>query len=253
MRNYDIRWRNGNLKVILFNLYTFKNNCVRKKSYKVFQNQYLILTRMTDDWKELKDISKDCETLVCGSDQIWNTGLTRRLHPAYFLEFSNKFQKCISYAPSISLSKIPEQYEEQLRQILKDFTVLSVRENQTAHQLEQIVERKVFCVLDPTLLHETDFYDKLLEGYSIKVPKKYIFVYCLHLASLAPLKKAAEEYAMKNEAEIVYFNKFNIHKRLYKSNTFKHGPKAFLYAIKHADFIIGDSFHVAVFSVLYKK
>ena len=253
MKNYDIRWYSKNPKVILFDFYTWKNCYKRKKYYKNFQKKYLILTQRTDDWKTLRNISEDCDTLVCGSDQIWNMDITKNIHPAFFLEFASNTQKCIAYAPSVSLADIPESYYNALRIALKKFSSISVRESCTAGQLEKIIDRKVFCVLDPTLLHNTSFYDNLLSEYTIPVPQKYVFVYCLHYMNLKPLSKAAEEYAIRHDAKIVYFNKFNIHNKLYKLNIFKYGPEAFLFAIKYADFVIADSFHAAVFSILYKK
>lgn len=252
MKNYNIRW-GGKPKVILFDLYTLRNNLVRKKNYRIFQNKYLMMTQQTDKWEQLAEISRDCNTLICGSDQIWNMGTTRGIHPAYFLQFASDDQRCIAYAPSISLPKIPDVYHNDIKEALKKFSAVSVRESRTAEQLEKIIDRKVCCVLDPTLLHNTEFYDQLLGNYFLSVPKKYVFVYCLHYASLKTLRRTAEEYARSHGAKIVYFNKFNIYHKLYKNNIFKFGPKAFIYAIKHADFIIGDSFHAAVFSVLYRK
>lgn len=254
MKSYDlIRWRSKNPIVILLDLYTVKNCINRKKAYKNFQNKYLNLTEQTENWQDLREISKDCEILVCGSDQIWNLAATQGVHPAYYLEFANASQRRIAYGPSFTISSIPDIYFDGLRVALQDFSAMSVREKQTADQLAAITGRKVFCVLDPTLLHDAEFYDKLLNGYTLSLPQDYIFVYCLHYSSLGVLRKAAEKYAKKHNLKIVYFNKFNIYHPLYKFNIFQYGPEAFLYAVKHADFVMGDSFHAAVFSVIYNK
>ncbi len=253
MRNYDIRWYTKNLKVILFDLYTFRNSYARKKSYKIFQKKYLKLSARTKDWHELKEISKDCNVLVCGSDQIWNVGLTYGPHPAYFLKFASHDQKLVSYAPSVALSMIPEGYKKEIKSALKKFSCVSVREQQTADELEEITGEEVACVLDPTLLHNAEFYNQLICDYKLALPDKYIFIYCLHYTNLDKLKKTAEYYAKENNLPIIYFNKFNIHNNLYKQNIFKYGPEAFLCAIKNAEFVVADSYHAAVFSIQYRK
>ena len=254
MKAYDlVRWCSKNPKVILFDFYTIKNCYNRKRAYKKFQNKYLNLTEQTDEWQDLGEFSNDCEILVCGSDQIWNPGTTQGVHPAYFLEFANAAQRRIAYGPSFAISSIPTVYFDDLRAALQDFSAISVREKQTADQLATIIGRKVFCALDPTLLHNSDFYDRLLKEYTLSLPQRYLFVYCLHYTHLNDLRKSAEKYAKKHNLKIVYFNKFNIYHPLYKFNIFQYGPEAFLYAIKHADFVMGDSFHAAVFSVIYNK
>lgn len=40
---------------------------------------------------------------------------------------------------------------------------------------------------------------------------------------------------------------------MYKKNVFKYGPEAFIAAIKNAEFVFTDSYHAAIFSILYKK
>ena len=253
MKNYDIRWSNKNLKVILFDLYTLRNCIERKKAYNSFQNRFLQLSDLTTNWERLKEISEDCDIIICGSDQIWNVGLTQGVHPAYFLKFSTPNQKLISYAPSMALTTIPKGDEDDLRNALERFERISVREQETAIELDKIVGKEIFCALDPTLLHNREFYNNLIREYKFILPEKYIFIYCLHYANLNPIRSAAEEYAKEHGLNIVYFNKYNIHNKLYKKNIFKYGPEAFIAAIKNAEFVIADSYHAAIFSILYKK
>lgn len=254
MKSYDIRWHSKRPDVIAFDLLTLRKSNKRKKAYHDFHKKFFLLSERTSNWKELQRISNTCDILLCGSDQIWNIGLTQGIHPAYFLQFADTtYQKLIAYAPSVSLEKIPEIYEVPLRETLRRFSYISVREEQTAEQLQQITGRQIPCVLDPTLLKDTSFYDALLEDYQIDLPDEYIFIYCLHHMDIRPLQSFAEEYADKENVDIVYFNKYNIYRKYYKYNIFEHDPRAFIYAIKHAKYIVSDSFHAGVFSILYKK
>lgn len=253
MKQYDIRWQSKRLDVIAFDLLTLKKSIMRKKAYHKFQNKFFELTKKTSDWHELKKISEAFEILICGSDQIWNISLFNGLHPAYFLKFANDKQKLISYAPSVAIESIQDNYFEDFRENLKRFTAISVREEQTASQLHEITGKDVKCVLDPTLLFGSDFYDEMIKGYALKLPKKYIFLYCLHHADLNILRKYAELLADKYGLDIVYFNKYNIYNKHYKCNIFEYDPRAFVCAIKNAEYVISDSFHAGVFAIIYRK
>lgn len=253
MKNYDVRWFTKNPKVILFDLYILRNCLGRKKSYKLFQNKFLNLSEMTADWEELRRISSDCNILICGSDQIWNISLTHGVHPAYFLEFATMNQKLISYAPSMAVSSIPEVYKSNLKKALERFTRISVREQQNAIMVKELMGKDIFCALDPTLLHSEKFYNNLVCGYKMTLPSRYIFLYCLHYINLKKMRPLAEKYAKEHGLTIVYFNKYNIYNKLYKKNIFTYGPEAFIVAIKNAEFVIADSYHAAIFSILYRK
>lgn len=253
MKQYDIRFSIKSPHVTVFDLLTLTNCRKRKSAYKKYQKLYLNFSEQTTDWRELSDISKECDCLICGSDQIWNFNITEGVNPAYFLKFANSNQKKISYAPSVGLDTIPAHLLNDIKEALQDFKAISTREENTAEQLSNILGRDVMCVLDPTLLFKSSFYDKLYSDYSLNLPKKYIFIYSIHVSSLKTLKYFAEKYAQENDTEIVYFNKYDLHGKLYKKNIFRCDLRSFVYTIKNADFVISDSFHACVFSILYNK
>lgn len=88
--------------------------------------------------------------------------MTHGLHPAYFLKFANDNQRLIAYAPSVALNTIPERFRVEFQETLKRFNYISTRELQTANELKEITGRSVPNVLDPTLLHDVDFYNNLI-------------------------------------------------------------------------------------------
>ena len=153
----------------------------------------------------------------------------------------------------MALDTIPTDLINDIKEALQDFKAISTREENSAVQLSNILGRDVLSVLDPTLLFKCSFYDKLFADYSLNLPRKYIFIYSIHLSSLKILKYFAEKYAQENDTEIVYFNKYDLHGKLYKKNIFRCDPRSFVYTIKNADFVISDSFHACVFSILYNK
>lgn len=251
MAHYGIRWRSG-LKVAAFDILTYPLAYRRKKAYQSFVNSFFNMTEETRSITGVKKMTEGYDTLVCGSDQIWNMGLVEGVNPIYFLRFATSNQKKVSYAPSIAVKGTIEQNREELKIALSDYSAISIRENSFTEELERITGRTVCSVLDPTLLLRAEAYDQLIKDYSLKLPKRYIFVYSIHHASLRILQRAAEKMAKEENAQIVYFNKYPILRSPYAKNIFTHDPRAFILAIKNASYVLSDSFHAGVFSVVYR-
>lgn len=251
MAHYGIRWRAG-IKVAVFDLLTFPLAYKRKQSYQLFTNRYFDMTEETRSLAGVKKLTQDFDALVCGSDQIWNMGIVDGVNPIYFLTFAQNGQKKISYAPSIAVKGAIQGHREQLREALADFHAISIREDSFVDELKRITDKNISCVLDPTLLLDAKEYDYLISDYKLTLPRKFIFLYCLHHANLATLSKAAEKMAKEEDAQIVYFNKYPILKRPYAKNIFSEDPRAFILTIKKASYVLSDSFHAGIFSVIYK-
>ena len=251
MKTYGIRWYSRRLSVIGLDLLTAPAMRKRKHAFHAFQNTFFCQTEQTKEWEKLADLSRDCGTLICGSDQIWNYAITEGLHPAYFLDFARPDQRKIAYAPSINQTPVAAQMRPELMKKLESFSAISVREQDAAQQLW--MRRPVPAVLDPTLLLYASDYDSLLEKCPVQFPERYIFVYCLHLNHLPFLRQYAESYAESHHAKIVYCNKYDLRNAPYAVNIFQYGPETFVSGIKNANYVIADSFHAAALSIIFQK
>lgn len=245
----------ASLKGKIFDFLITPKRLLQHKAYHQYQRRfYRNTTPMTKKWEDLAVLSKDCEVLVCGSDQIWNPD-KGDITP-YFLKFALPYQRKVSYAPSVNFYRLEENLIPAYRELLMDFDAISVREEATAEQLSSMIEKPVFCALDPTLLHSREFFDAMLsQNEGVSFPGRFIFVYCLN-TSKSKRKRLftfAEKYARKHHVKIVYFSKIDSFGRLYSKNIFVNDPLVFLKAVKDAEFVITDSFHACVFSIIYHK
>ena len=68
-----------------------------------------------------------------------------------FLTFARKEQK-IAYATSIGISELPKEWEEFYAKNIKEFTSISVREDDAAKIIKNLTGRSVKVVIDPTML-----------------------------------------------------------------------------------------------------
>lgn len=118
----------------------------------------------------------DYDIHLVGSDQVWNVenGIPEK---AYFhLDFLDDNEKKISYASSIASDQIPEAIRPRMKRLLSRFNFLSVREDVAAQLVEELIEKKVKHVVDPTFfLDKQGWLSMIGEDRLVEAP--YILYY----------------------------------------------------------------------------
>lgn len=188
------------------------------------------------------------DMFICGSDQIWNPGLTGGFDGVYFADFSTKAKK-VTYAASMGLNELPKEQEKQFISYLNNFDSISVREQSLKEYIEKISDIRTDIVVDPTLLLEAEVYEDLI--VKMQLPEKYMLVYCL--MDNEEMLKSAYTYAEKKGLKVVEFRYFKNIKHIGKIQVANAGPGEFLGLIKNAELILTNSFHGTVFSILFQK
>ena len=186
----------------------------------------------------MKELNDKFDIFICGSDQIWNLDCTQGVEPAYFLKFASKDKLKIAYAPSLSHIKFSRNYNEDLKEAIKDLDYISIREESTLPLIQPLTEKKVSVVLDPTLLLDQKDYELIISREKQK--SEYVFVYMLEYND--ELIKYCNEFGNKRRIKIIYItnSKFS---GIKGENAFGIGPDKFLKYIKEAKYIITNSFH----------
>ena len=194
-----------------------------------------------------EDLEKlDFDYWICGSDQIWNTEITRGFNKGFFLDFNTKGKK-ISYAVSMGIPKLPEEHESDLKRSLNKIDEISVREESIREYTQNFTDKTVTRTLDPTLLLEPSDYDNLI--YENK-NGEYVLIYAL--GPDERLSKIAKQIANEKKVKIIELND-NKHDNYFCEQISNAGPQEFLTLIKNAKAIVTNSFHGTIFSILFKK
>lgn len=236
----------------IYNLLHFKKIIGRNKKYDSFiHNFYSLSDEKYLDEKDLSKIINNYDTIICGSDQIWNlSDSTFDRSLAYFLELDAKFiGKAIAYAPSFgdTINNIIENKMFDIK-YLKKFNYLSFREKDVV----KIMKKMGFdstLVLDPTLLLDKNDWEKLI-GPPI-VNKPYIFYYSLNCKdySMNFVKKISKETGLPIITSFMHpresFKKIKIY-----GNS---GPLEFLNLLYYSTLVCSNSFHGTVFSIIFEK
>lgn len=239
------------IKSFASSLFFLIPNYMRAKRFNNFLKKYLKTTKIKyKSEKELKDNPPDEDIYIVGSDQVWNTALTGSLKDAYTLNFGKDNVKRISYAASIGKSEIPDTLKDIFKEKISKIDKISVREEQAKELLSGLINKNIDVVLDPTLLLEKEKWMSLIEKKE-KEKEKYIFIY--GIGERDRLYKIANYFSEKTNLKLVHFdNKNKGYKNVLKS-AYSDGPIEFLNLIKNAEYVIAQSFHGTVFSLIFRK
>lgn len=197
---------------------------------------------------ELKNNCPEADLYISGSDQIWNSDINGRIERPYYLSFIQKEKVKISFASSFGKTVLSREEEKENKLLLGQYKWLSTRE-QSGVEIIKRLGLNADAVLDPTFWLKKEDWDELAE--QIKTPPHYILVYQLHK------NKDLDQYVKKleNDYRIPCIRiDFYYH---YMIKTGRHivcpKPGQVITLIKNADYVISDSFHMTVFSIIYEK
>lgn len=194
------------------------------------------------DVDTIRECIEDYDAFICGSDQVWGVENSMPIYklPVMALSFVPKEKLRIAYAASLGGNIASEKIEEVLKLTLHDFDAISTREASSIEYLEQISGKQVEDVLDPVMLLDMKDIDDIAEDSGIGEP--YIFFYTIGLDSR--LERLVESIAIKHSLQVV---------RAGYIKGKKLGPEDFVGLIRDASYVITDSFHATVLSILYHK
>lgn len=201
---------------------------------------------------ELNRKAYNYDIVLLGSDQVWHP---MNLYMNFFtLNFvPDKIIKA-AYAPSFGVSKIPKFYKESYRKYINRIQYLSCREAAGVDIIYDLTGKKPPMVCDPTMLLSKEGWLQVLPGKT-KYPFKYIFCYFIGD------NPEQRELVLKLKETTGYKIITLLHIDEYISSDSNYGdytpfdvdPLDFLELIKNAEYIMTDSFHASVFSILFHK
>jgi len=236
---YDFKNLKSNYKKKIFHL-PFVNYCISHKSANL---------------KSTEDLSAavkkyHLDAVVVGSDQVWRLRyINDKYYKSFFLDFVDDEVKKIAYAASFGKDYWEGKGDEaEIGKLLERFDYISVREESGIDICKNTfgVTKDVHHVLDPTMLWSKEFYMSLMPSNSFN-KKISLLTYVLDEADD---KKKIISSCMK-EREVSSDNVFHL-KGFGDKGKYYTVPE-WLEAFSKADFIITDSFHGVVFSIIFNK
>lgn len=232
--------------------YLLKQRTIKTKDRKftIFIDNNIHLTKQYRCFDDILAEVPDADVYICGSDQIWNPYLTGdSLDKCFFLEFVKNGKTKVAYGASVGELDF-EKYREVLKKKTKDFDFISVREQTVSCVLSSTIGRDVSVVLDPTLLLSKEDYCSMELPCSI-LPEKYLLLYNIQNSDLTI--KVAKRIANERKLVIVDISANPFQKIKGSIRLLDIGPGEFLTLFRNTEYVITNSFHGTVFSIIYEK
>lgn len=220
----------------------------RKDAFEVSREEISHSPVYTED--TIADCSDRYDYFISGSDQIWKPGV---LQNPYIFTFLPEDKVRFSYASSITTLNTNEEYDSKMKNALEKYKWISVREESGQKYLEQLLNRNVDLVVDPTFLLSQSQWEEYITERQIK--EKYVFTY--FLGQSVKQRKILEKYAKEKNLKIVSLP--HVEGKIYGCDInfgdiqlYDVNVRQFLSLIKYADVVFTDSFHAGVFSNIFE-
>lgn len=223
-----------------------------------FIKKNIILSHEINTLDELKKYfeNNSLYAIIVGSDQVWRAEYSPRIE-SYFLDFlyQDKKIKKISYAASFGSDKwdFSQDSTKKLMKYISNFNSISVREKSAVNLCKEKLAVIADHVLDPTLLLDREDYINLFKDEKSKNVGE-IFSYILD----------------ESEKKVELIKRISLYmggKKVFRTQPLKKNKilitdfcnyqypsiESWLKSFYNADFIITDSFHGTVFSIIFNK
>lgn len=209
---------------------------------------------------ELSQLCKkqSLNAVIVGSDQIWRKWGDKLLSSS-FLDFceNDKNVRRIAYGVSFGVDKwlYSDDETRTIKYYLRDFKNISCRESSGVELCNEFLKMKASFVLDPTMLLFVDEYKGIIAS-SGRINKERQLVYYFLDAT-----KGKVEYAMDSASEM-NLNPCNIGvvKEARMLNMIRNPRtcvwptvESWLSGLYYSDYVVTDSFHGVVFSILFHR
>ncbi len=227
---------------------------VRNRRFEEFADRYFSnLSPIYLGWKALETkAAQNYDGFLCGSDQLW---LPSNLGSHFYtLEFAPEKKGKIAYATSFGVSRIPFYQKRRTAKYLSRLQAISVREIAGTKIVEALTGKKIQVVCDPTLLFDRKEWEDIIPKRKvIDVP----YIFCYFLGENPEHRRAAMELRKETGLTLVscpFLDCFVAADLSFGDiQLYDIDAADFVNLIRYAEYILTDSFHGSIFSILNHK
>lgn len=200
-------------------------------------------------------IASRFDAIIVGSDQVWRPVYFQPIEEAFLSFLGDSDIKRIAYAASFGVDNCDEYTSEQLKlcsQLLQKFNAVSVRESSGIPLCREYFDVNAERMLDPTLLLDADDYRVLIRKGKTKPSEGNMLVYMLDKSE----EKLALANQMATEKGLTPFwldSPDEQKEDLPLERRIKMSVEQWLRGFDEAEFVLTDSFHGCIFSIIFQK
>lgn len=199
------------------------------------------------------------DVYIVGSDQTWRPKYSPNIYNYFldFLEAKEKKSRRLAYASSFGTDawEYTQEQRKRIKELVKQFNSVSVREDSGVHLCRKYLNVEAEHVLDPTMLLQREDYIRLLNLSDKDTAKGKLYTYVLdysdHKQSF--LDRCANEMRLELSNSQSKKKSDNYRKGEQLTDYVAPPLQSWLSGFKNAEFVITDSFHGTVFSIIFNK
>ena len=209
----------------------------------------------------IKSVEESCDSLVVGSDQVWNVFFNRSFQSGkyYQLDFAGDQVRKVAYGASFG-TKGAEPPAEGYAELYRRFDSIGVREKFGVDVCRDTYGAEAQWVLDPVFLPEREDYNALAKESAKQWEEPFILAYILN--PTAEKRKACLEVQARlggnlkvisicEPAETTIDQCRHVLDFAYIQQNVT--VEDFVYFFRNCAYVITDSFHGTCFSLIYEK
>lgn len=216
------------------------------KHWKFRKEYFKHITRHYTSSEELRQNPPEADLYMIGSDQTWNADISMDMAPSFFLDFVKDNSKKVTYAASFGKDTIDDTQwisKERTVELLRQFNKIAIRESSGKEMLAQYGIDSI-QVLDPVLLFP--HYDELV-GDAAQREEIVLF----KINKTEDFYEKAREVGKLSSLTVRSLGSLRQEKGV--KCRYPEGIEVWMRGIASAKYILTDSFHGLVISLLYHR
>lgn len=223
----------------------------QKQKFSEFRKVYLpLFGQQYPSVSAVYDLQENYDAFVTGSDMVWSWE-SRVFLDYYFLKFAPEGKR-IAYAPSFGNTEFTEDMKAYYRDSIAGIDYCSCRESKGAVFAAEITGKRCEPVCDPAMLLSADNWKKQFSLVKQNIGKKTALFYMF--GEIPGAVKRQVKHIIGKDGDIRYIpGKFSEYCYERKRGGDAYGPIEFLQSFSQADFVLTNTFHGLVFSLVFEK
>lgn len=221
---------------------------IKRRRFNNFRKRYFgKLTSSYFNMEQLRSNPPQEDCYLVGSDQTWNPNIAKELLPAFFLDFGSDDVKRVTYATSIGQNRwegSPYISENDIKSCLKRFNKILLREDSAVKICNDLFKQEAFQVIDPVLLFPN--YPELTG--EIRSSGEIITYKLIDDPGFYEMAKNVADDKRLPIRSIGSVRRPKGYRMAYPET-----PEDWVKRIASASFVLTDSFHGTVISLLYHR
>ena len=254
----------SNFKWVIFSLIFNKSNRSKEREIITQHTSQFIksyinpITQKLTKSKHLRKLGKQgFDAFIIGSDQVWRPSYSPCI-TNYFLDFTENWEnvKRLAYAASFGVDDWEFTQEQTIKcsKLIQMFDAVSVREDSGIDLCKKYFGVEAVHLLDPTMLLDAEDYKKIIEAENEPLSQGNLMVYILdettekkEIVQTIASKLNLFSFYLMPELNLPRSANSPIEKYIFPSVT------SWLKGFIDANFVVTDSFHGTIFSIIFNK